>query len=147
MAVTNINTVADFIIRYCHDHGDLVTPLKLQKLLYYSQAWHLSLNDTPLFDEEIEAWIHGPANMDIFKRFEHLSYRAIDENPELPKLPLRTKKHLIETLRAYVRYSAIELDTMTHSEDPWKSARTGLPQDAPSRNIIDKQLMRSYYKQ
>lgn len=61
MAELAAKRVADYIIAFAHEHGDPVSNLKLQKLLYYAQAWHLALHDNPLFDERIEASVHGPA--------------------------------------------------------------------------------------
>ncbi len=146
MAVTDIQKTANFIIRYCHDHGDPITPLKLQKLLYYSQAWHLALYDEPLFDEDMETWIHGPANSGVYKRFEKYSYKQIDENPEYPELPLKTKKHIVEVLRAYNKYSAIELETMAVNEEPYRLSADGSLSDVPMRKTIKKELMKNYYR-
>ena len=53
------NQVAQNIIGFSHEHGDPISNLKLQKLLYYAQAWYLALYDVPLFDDPIEAWVHG----------------------------------------------------------------------------------------
>ena len=60
MAEVSARQVAQFMISFSHEHGDPISNLKLQKLLYYAQAWFLALQDKPLFDERIEAWAHGP---------------------------------------------------------------------------------------
>ena len=41
---------------------------KLQKLVYYSQAWSLVWDGTPLFEEEIQAWIGGPVCPDLYSK-------------------------------------------------------------------------------
>ncbi len=52
--------IADYVIYFYHEHGDCITNLKLQKLVYYIQAWYLALNkNTPLFNEDFQAWVHG----------------------------------------------------------------------------------------
>ena len=53
--------IADYLIAFSHSVGDPISNLKLQKLLYYAQAWYLALHNEPLFPESIEAWVHGPA--------------------------------------------------------------------------------------
>lgn len=45
------------------DNLEFISNLKLQKLLYYEQGYHLAIFDTPLFDADIEAWMYGPGNV------------------------------------------------------------------------------------
>ena len=53
--------VADYFLSLVdEDAGDSMTNLRLQKLLFYAQAWHLALTNRPLFEEDFEAWVHGP---------------------------------------------------------------------------------------
>ena len=53
-------SLANFLLVTCRESGEVLTNLKLQKLMYYSQAWHLALRDIPLFNEDFQAWVHGP---------------------------------------------------------------------------------------
>lgn len=53
---TTVFDVAEYILE---QHGEM-TSMKLQKLVYYCQAWHLAWSDEPLFRESIEAWANGP---------------------------------------------------------------------------------------
>ena len=53
------NDTADFLLIECRERGDILTNLKLQKLLYYAQAWYLVLLNKPLFAEDFQAWAHG----------------------------------------------------------------------------------------
>ena len=53
--------VANYFLSLCdEDAGDLISNLKLQKLVYYAQGFHLAISGEPLFDEKIMAWEHGP---------------------------------------------------------------------------------------
>ena len=67
MAISNAQDVANFFIGRFQEAQDPVTNLKLQKLLYYAQGWYLAFFDEPLFDERIEAWLHGPVVPPIYQ--------------------------------------------------------------------------------
>ena len=147
----NIHTVADFFIaKPDRESGDLITHLKLQKLTYYSQAWHLAIYGNELFEPEFEAWIHGPVALNIFARFADFKYGSlsvdlIKDDIALSAMSPHAKDHLSEVWDVYGGYSAKALEELTHSEDPWKEARAGLgPLDRSSR-IIPKERMKSYY--
>src|ERR1700740_2126650 len=73
------NLIADYIISESRDRGDILTNLKLQKLLYYSQAWFLALHDRSIFDEDFEPGLHGPSLPAQYRRFRHLEWRPITE--------------------------------------------------------------------
>ena len=70
MAGTSAQTVANHFVELLHDQGG-ISNLKLQKLLYYAQAWHLALYGEPLFRDRIEAWVHGPVVPPVFGAFKH----------------------------------------------------------------------------
>ena len=139
------NVVADYFIRFSHEHGDYITNLKLQKLVYYAQAWYLALHKKPLYQEPIEAWIHGPVIPGLYQRFKDFRYEPITTHPTSPKLPDSICNHLDEIMNVYGGYAAFELEHLTHQADPWKNARHGLPIDAPSNEIITHEDMRIYY--
>jgi len=60
MEIATPNNVSDYLISFAHSTGDVITNLKLQKLLFYSQAWYLALKDDYIFEEDFQAWVHGP---------------------------------------------------------------------------------------
>ena len=142
----DIHKIADFYLSLAAEHGDILTHLKLQKLLYYSQAWYLALKGSPLFSDNFEAWIHGPANRSIFRRFKDYEYHPISECPTLPKLPLSIVKHLIQVFKVYGGRSALELELMTHKEPPWRRAREGYKPDESCRKVISLDEMKTYYR-
>src|SRR5258707_15495854 len=136
MATPTAQYIAECLISLSHEKQDPVSNLKLQKLLYYSQAWHLALFKTPLFEEEIEAWVHGPVVPQVFRRYRDCKWNPI-VNIGTGSKPAFVA-HLEEVWRVYGDFRAFDLERLTHSEDPWKIARTGLPPDASSSRIISK---------
>lgn len=144
MAASTATHVAEALINLSHEKQSPITNLKLQKLLYYAQAWHLVLRNESLFNEAIEAWVHGPVVPPIFR-----CYREYRWNPILQvsgasvSVPLR--KHLEEVWQVYGKFDASTLERITHSERPWREARAGLPLDAPSHNVISNRSMKAYY--
>ncbi|HEX2959944.1 MAG TPA: type II toxin-antitoxin system antitoxin SocA domain-containing protein [Chitinispirillaceae bacterium] len=138
--------IADFVIHFYHDHGDCVTNLKLQKLVYYIQAWYLAINNKPLFQEDFEAWVHGPVIPALYRRFKKYSFSDILEHPDSPQLQKSVIDHIKEVLKVYSGFSAFQLEQMTHNEDPWLKARKGIPEDESCTNIIKKSDMTVFYK-
>ena len=130
---------------YSKAHGDWVTNLKLQKLIYYAQAWHLALYKTPIFDDPIQAWIHGPVVYSVYNRFKHHRWDPITNTPPNPNLPTSLIKHLEEVYDVFGSYSAFDLEKMTHNETPWINARGGMSIDQPSHNPISQQDMAVFY--
>lgn len=145
MAETTANHVADWIVHFCHQHGELVTNLHLQKLVYYAQAWYLALYEKPLFDEEFQAWTSGPVQPELYDRFKKYKWNPIAEDREV-KLPQNVEKHLGEVMGIYGKYNVLYLERMTHEEAPWIKARGGIPLDENSTAIISKQQMQEFYK-
>ncbi len=132
------------------DDKKSLTNKKIQKLLYYAQAWNLVINNKPLFQEDIEAWIHGPAIPSVYKVFAPFGAEQIEEdvNPEdFKNLKAEELKLLEEIWRIYGKYDAGYLETLSHSETPWLEARGGLSATEASSNIISQATMREYYEQ
>jgi uncharacterized phage-associated protein len=146
MAETNARQVADYVVSFLAQHGDLISNLKLQKLLYYSQAWYLALYDKPLFGQRIEAWTHGPAIPPVYGEFKKWAWNPIPPPDKIRALPQRPESHVKEVIEVYGSFSAYQLERLTHQEDPWKNARIGLSPDEPSHNIIKLEDMKMFYR-
>lgn len=107
------------------DKGEVVTNLKLQKLLYYVQGFHLAFFNKPLFDEPLEAWTYGPVVPSVYHKYKVLGRSGIEVNPEdFVDNPLNGDQNdmLTQVLAEYGKFSAIKLMEMTHSEAPWIEA-------------------------
>ncbi|MEO7994526.1 MAG: type II toxin-antitoxin system antitoxin SocA domain-containing protein [bacterium] len=105
---------ADYFIAFSHEHGDPLSNLKLQKLLYYAQAWHLALRDEPLFPERIEAWVHGPVVPEVYRRYKEWAWQPITEDPPYPQVGPETLEHFNEIMDTYGMSTAYELERLTH---------------------------------
>ncbi|NJL82047.1 MAG: SocA family protein [Chloroflexaceae bacterium] len=125
-----------------------VTPLKLQKLLYYAQAWSLVFRNKPLFFEEIQAWVHGPAIPEVYREFKVYRCNTIHAPGSEPNCQTTADEQEIVNLvwEAYGRMSAKYLENLTHSEYPWTKARAGLSSNQLSNRSISLQDMKNYYK-
>jgi uncharacterized phage-associated protein len=145
MAVTRAIDIAEFFIDFTHKHGDLITNLKLQKLVYYAHAWYIALNKEKLFAEPIEAWVHGPVIPSVYRRFKQYGWNPISFQPDDVNLTPEITDFLHEIMDAYGGYTGYELEKMTHSETPWKNARGNLAPDEASNNIISNDDLISYY--
>ena len=139
--------VADYIIWSSHESGSFISNLKLQKLLYYVQAWHLAVFQRPLFPEKFQAWLRGPAIPEIYQRYQGYRWRNIDEEVKPPDLDARTVAFLEEVLEEYGPLDARLLEQLACREDPWIVARGGIAVDEPSTATIDEGTMGAYYRQ
>lgn len=125
--MTNISAldVAKYFLNTANNDGDLISHLKLQKLLYYAQAWYLVNYSTPLFREPIEAWELGPVIKSVYSEFKKFKSAPIIYKTTNKESEIFTKKqitYLNEFYDIFSKYTAHELVNMTHNESPWKEA-------------------------
>ena len=120
--------VAKYILSLSdEDAGDLISNLKIQKLVYYVQGFHLAIYDKPLFPEAIEAWIRGPVVPVLFHAYEKHGLEPIPR-PENIDFSIYTseEKELIDDIYAvYGQFSAWKLQSMTREEEPWNEFNMG----------------------
>jgi uncharacterized phage-associated protein len=140
--------VAKYFLR-CVDReaGDTISVLKLQKLLYYAQAWSLVLRNQPLFWENIQAWSHGPMVCDVWDYYKEYKHTDIP-TPEQCELDFSDSELevLEEVWNTYGELSARQLEKLTQSEEPWIEARKGIDPGAKSQEFISHEIMKSYYE-
>ena len=138
-------TVFD-VAEYILTKTGTISTMKLQKLVYYSQAWNLAWNEKPIFKEEIEAWANGPvvrALYDVHRGEYEVSPGTVGGDPE--KLN-RGQKHTINSvIKYYGKKTPQWLSDLTHSEQPWKRARKGIADGERGSKIISKEWMLNYY--
>lgn len=122
--------------------GERLTNLKLQKLLYYQQGYHLAVFGTPLFDEDIEAWMYGPVVPCVYDEFSKSGSNALPiTTSNIIRLNEEEEVLFNQVYQAYRDFSAIGLMNRTHNEQPWQQA---LPHDRGT--IISHESMKSYFK-
>ena len=124
-----------------NENGDFMSNMKLQKMLYYQQGFHLAYFGTPLFNEDIEAWMYGPVVPSVYECFKSYGRKGIDpEGGQEISLKEEEEALFTEVYKIYGAYSAIGLMDMTHSEAPWKTTPTGIGK------IIEKDSMKLFFK-
>lgn len=153
-----------YLLSFFDSKGDTVTNRKLQKLLYFINAWHLAYFDEPLIKEEPEAWPFGPvftSSHNEYKQFEFNNisisdlYKDYDDDPEkfIQSLIKKTKLEPIqvELIRAvllkYGSFVALDLELISNNDPPWLNARKGL-KEFENRSIpITHESVLETYKQ
>ncbi len=142
--------IATWFINRVHkdeDYGEYITPLKLQKLLYYAQSWYLVYYDKPLFEEKILAWVHGPVVEEVYQKYKNKKWENLPVENLDSSFDKDTKDYLESVYRHYGGYRAKELEEMTHKEDPWVQARKGISPELSCDEEIDIQTMKKFYGQ
>ena len=140
MQQVSANDVAAYIL----EKMGAMTTMKLQKLLYYCQAWSLVWDEEPLFQEQIEAWANGPVVREVFK--EHRNMFTIDRTSGSSSKLSPVQKETINSVLSYYGDKPSQwLSDLTHMEDPWKNSRKGLAPGERSDRIISHANMMEYY--
>ncbi len=135
-----------FINATDRESGDAITHLKVQKLIYYAQGWALGRTGEPLFDEDLEAWAHGPVAMSVYHQFRDCGFDAIPSQKITRRITGEHARLLTRVNNEYGIFSAKRLEKKTHAERPWLEARGSLPPEARCKNVIVKATMRRFFE-
>lgn len=155
--------IAQYVIAYNDKCGDLITNKKLQKLLYYIAAWGLVYFDEGIIDDDFVAWSQGPVCICVYeeyKKFKYspvkIDYKTTHSASEYLKLFLEKHQDVKEisdkielinnVLQKYISFSSLQLELLSHSEEPWKEARKGLSPIDKGNNVIKKETISKYFK-
>ncbi len=134
--------IADyFLAKQDEDSGDTISNLKLQKLVYYAQGYYLAIFDKPLFNEEIEAWTHGPVVPELYHRFKEHGATSIPaiSDLDISKFDDEVQGFLDEVYDVFNQFSGWTLRNMTHEELPWK-------QHEATASVIPKNTLLDFFK-
>lgn len=162
--------VANHLLDLAEQEGQPLTPMKLQKLVYFAHGWHLAVADAPLVHEQIEAWKWGPVIWSLYTAFKEfgnqpISGRArrfsvkegpefgidqttpsIDEEASDAETAKRTKAILKRVWDVYKGFSAIQLSKMTHeSGSPWDKVFQAYSGDPPRGTDIPENSIREHF--
>lgn len=139
------------VIAYVFKKLEEVTPLMLQKLLYFIQGVYLALYGKPIFVEDCRAWIHGPVYPEVYDLFRDFKYNPIDdarfallEGTE-DALTDDEKKVIDLVVNTFGMYGGKVLEKITHNETPWIEARKGYGESIPSNELLSKDRIMKYY--
>ncbi len=143
-----VYTIADFFLS-----KSSLTPKKIQKLVYYAYAWFIALNNDSsedinnvLFAERPEAWIHGPVFPSLYSKFKSFNWNEVPQIKE--KITFESKDlngFLDDVWEIFGKYTADELEYMTHQDLPWKNARINCDANEPCNNKISFKDIFIYY--
>ena len=140
-----IMTTAHDVAAYILQRTGTLSAMKLQKLVYYSQAWSLVWDDRLLFGDRIEAWANGPVVPGLYDK--HRGQFSVAEWPDGNPAALDgTERETVDlVLAAYGSLNAQSLSDLTHRESPWRDARIGLTDSERSDREITQVSMMEYY--
>ncbi len=129
-----------FITLASPEAEDLITNLKLQKMLYYAQGFHLALFGKPLFAEKIEAWQSGPVVPEIYRIYKEYGTNTLPQpdNFNIEQYDRETQELLDEVYEVYGQYTSPTLRRFTEQETPWKQT--------PLNQEISHDLMKAYFE-
>ncbi len=139
------------VISYVFEKLEEVTPLMLQKLLYFIQGESYALNGKPMFYENCQAWVHGPVYPEVYDIFRDFKYNPIEDarfaifegvEDELADEEYRVIDLVVNT---FGEYGGKMLEKITHEETPWKLARKGYADNIPSNEPITMESIEEYY--
>lgn len=123
-----VEDIANYFLSKSERSGNwAITPLKIQKLVYYAQGFYLALFKKPLFSETIEAWQHGPVCRILYDKYKKYSYHAITEPIDCKsKMEVEHDRKLCGLLDAiwhdFGAFNGTQLEEMTHQDAPWLNA-------------------------
>ena len=138
--------------KYVMDHlvsdpdGNGVTSWKLQKLVYYCQAWSLVWDERALFPENIEAWADGPVCPELYKKHRgQFNLHAGDIHGDPAALDEDAAETIDAVLKHYGNKTGRYLSDLAHMERPWIEARGDTMPGMRSTAIISHETMAEYY--
>ena len=135
------------VAKYILEQKGKMTTMKLEKLVYYCQAWSLGWDEVPLFAEDFQAWANGPICPELFEK--HRELFIVDATFLSDISTCDFDEDALETMNMVLNYYGDKepqwLSELTHKEAPWKEARKGIADGLPCSNVISKDSMQQYY--
>jgi len=133
------------VVKYILSKKKPITAMKLQKLVYYCQAWSLVWDGKQLFREKIEAWANGPVVKELYNDHRGM-YEIVDiVRGNKNNLKDYQKETIDIVLEFYGNKTPQWLSDLTHMEPPWREARRGIPNGDRGDNEINLASMEEYY--
>lgn len=160
LTIMDALNLSPYIIAKSNLAGDGITNKKLQKLLYYVKAWGLVYFEDGVIDDMFEAWVHGPVCPVVYQAYKNYGFGLIDEGMSEEKTMafvtdfrsrqdakgLSDKMDLVDAVfDKYGQITSLQLELLTHQEDPWIEARQGLSPIENGSRVISEESMKKYY--
>jgi uncharacterized phage-associated protein len=136
--------VANFLIYLAsqenkEEEREGISNLKLQKVLYFAQAYYLAKLGRPIFIEELEAWQFGPVVPEVYRKFKHYGNKPIIFEDDKSTISEEDREVLKMVWDEFGGYSASRLVDIVHSHAPWKEASISVDK------IISQKTIKDYY--
>lgn len=153
-SIESLFSVSDKMLRviaYVFKKLEEVTPLMLQKQLYFIQGIYSALYGRPIFGEDCRAWIHGPVYPEVYDLFRDFKYNPIDDArfallEGTEGALTEDEKRVVElVVNTFGIYGGKVLEKITHNEEPWLEARKGFDDSIPSSALLPKERIMQYY--
>ena len=153
-SIESLFSVSDKMLRviaYIFEKLEEVTPLMLQKLLYFVQGVHFALYGKPMFEEDCRAWVHGPVYPEVYELFRDFKYNPIEDArfsilEGIGSSLTDDEKRVVDlVLNTFGMYGGKVLEKITHNETPWIEARKGYGENIPSNEVLSKERIMKYY--
>jgi len=146
-AQKNVLSKVDEVIYYLLFQCEDITPLALQKAIYYIQGFYYAFMGSFIFSDDCEAWVHGPVYREIYNRYSGYRFDPIESNVEFDVTVFTdAEKAMIDSvIQNFCCYSGKILEKFTHSETPWLKTRGNLPADSTSNRTIPKETIGEYF--
>lgn len=124
-----------------------ITTWKLQKLVYYSQAWATVWDEEPIFGNDIEAWANGPVIRVLYNKHRGKFKISLGDirNGKIGNIISKHKDTIEAIVKAYGNKTSQYLSELTHKETPWIDARKGLAMGERGNSVITLNSMAEYY--
>jgi uncharacterized phage-associated protein len=149
--MTDAIAIANFFIKKGIDTQEYVTPMKLQKLIYFSHGWSLALYNEPLIDSEVQAWEFGPVVPRVYECIKHYGnkpiLRIIDYYGSTPEVSDSKTISFLELMwGTYSHFNALQLSEITHQADsPWDIVARKYNYDIPYNKGIPDSSIKEYF--
>ena len=144
MPRSKLDVVIEYLLCICED----ITPLALQKALYYVQGFYYAFMNEFLFDEDCEAWAHGPVYPEIYHRYIAYRFDPIEGNKTCNTFALTIDEITVidSVIKNLCCFSGKTLENFTHAEQPWLRSRGDMPVTASSNRTIHKKYIGEYFR-
>jgi len=140
MPVYNVSDIANYFLLKADDSDqELLSNMKLQKLMYYAQGMHLVFFNEPLFEDTIKAWAYGPVIPALYHEYKSYEKGGIPPKDEFDPSIIddETREFLDEIYGAFGQFSAIRLMELSHCDQCWIDAF------ASDDKVITKEAMKN----
>lgn len=146
--------VANHVLWRANKDAADITPMKLQKIVYFLHGWYMAITGQKLIDEGFSRWQYGPVIPSLYRALKHYGSMPIDDYIKQPDfssgqlvpyfvdtntLP-QFQSILEQVWTQYSPLTAIQLSTLTHEPgSPWALT---IPNDEISDELILNDFIR-----